>query len=66
MKAFIIQNNNELPSLESVLFQSLKENEVFLNIHTIALNHRDVWITKGQFPNIRFCAIMASDGWGIF
>ena len=40
------------------------EGEVLVNIAAAALNHRDVWITKGQYPGIVFPTILGSDGAG--
>jgi zinc-binding alcohol dehydrogenase/oxidoreductase len=41
-----------------------KEGEIVVDVAAAALNHRDVWITKGLYPGIRFPAIMGSDGAG--
>lgn len=43
-----------------------EEGEVRVNIRAAALNHRDVWITKGQYPGIRTPAILGSDGAGLW
>ncbi|MFZ2898712.1 MAG: zinc-binding dehydrogenase [Saprospiraceae bacterium] len=40
------------------------DGEVVVDLATAALNHRDVWITKGKYPGIRFPAILGSDGAG--
>ncbi|MEO1411572.1 MAG: zinc-binding dehydrogenase [Bacteroidota bacterium] len=40
------------------------EGEVMVDIAAAALNHRDVWITKGQYPGIAFPTILGSDGAG--
>lgn len=40
------------------------EGEVVVDLAAAALNHRDVWITKGKYPGIRFPAILGSDGAG--
>lgn len=39
--------------------------EVLVEIRAAALNHRDVWITRGQYPGIRMPAILGSDGAGL-
>ena len=41
-----------------------KEGEVIVDIEAGALNHRDVWITKGQYPGIHYPSILGSDGAG--
>lgn len=43
----------------------LKEDEVWIRIHYAALNHRDVWIQKGQYAAIKLPVIPGSDGAGI-
>lgn len=64
MKALILR------ALKSpVLFEELEtpkaaEGESVVEVKAAALNHRDVWITKGLYPGITFPAIMGSDGAG--
>jgi zinc-binding alcohol dehydrogenase/oxidoreductase len=41
------------------------EGEVLVEIKAAALNHRDVWITKGKYPGLKFPVIPGSDGAGI-
>ncbi len=38
--------------------------ETLVRIAAAALNHRDIWITKGQYAAIRFPCILGSDGAG--
>ncbi len=38
--------------------------EVLVRIRAAALNHRDVFITRGLYPNLRLPAILGSDGAG--
>ncbi|CAI4216872.1 unnamed protein product [Parascedosporium putredinis] len=38
--------------------------EVLVRIHSAALNHRDHWIRKAQYPAISFTAPMFADGFG--
>lgn len=40
------------------------EGEALIRIRAAALNHRDVFITQGLYPNIRMPAILGSDGAG--
>jgi len=40
------------------------DDEVVVRLHAAALNHRDVWITKGMYPGIRFPSVLGSDGVG--
>jgi len=42
----------------------VKTGEVLIKIKAAALNHRDVWITKGLYPGIKDNVILGSDGVG--
>ena len=44
---------------------SAKEGESIVNLQASALNHRDVWITKGMYPGIVTPIILGSDGVGL-
>ncbi|RYU77137.1 zinc-binding dehydrogenase [Hymenobacter persicinus] len=39
--------------------------EVLVELRAAALNHRDVWIQKGQYAGLRFPCILGSDGAGV-
>lgn len=41
------------------------EGEVVVDLKAAALNHRDVWITKGMYPGIQTPGILGSDGAGL-
>jgi len=41
-----------------------REEEVLVDLKAAALNHRDVWITKGLYPGIQTPGILGSDGAG--
>jgi zinc-binding alcohol dehydrogenase/oxidoreductase len=51
--------------LTNTPFPEPVEGEVLVDIKAAALNHRDVWITKGQYPGLKFPVIPGSDGAGI-
>jgi zinc-binding alcohol dehydrogenase/oxidoreductase len=38
--------------------------EVLIRLHAAAINHRDVWIRRGQYAGIRLPVILGSDGAG--
>ncbi|MBX7151647.1 zinc-binding dehydrogenase [bacterium] len=42
-----------------------KSGEAVIKIHAAALNHRDLWITKGLYANIKVPIILGSDGCGV-
>ncbi len=39
-------------------------NEVLVRLHAAALNHRDVWIQKGQYAGIKLPCTLGADGSG--
>ena len=39
--------------------------EILINLHAAALNHRDVWIQKGQYAGLSFPRTIGSDGAGV-
>ena len=43
-----------------------KDRQVLVENKASALNHRDLWITKGQYANIQLPCILGSDGSGIY
>jgi NADPH:quinone reductase-like Zn-dependent oxidoreductase len=42
-----------------------EEGQVLVKMNAAALNHRDVWIQKGQYAAIRFPVALGSDGAGV-
>lgn len=42
-----------------------RQGEVVVRLRAASLNHRDVWIQKGLYPNIKTPIILGSDGAGI-
>ena len=39
--------------------------EVRIKVLAAALNHRDVWITQGQYAGIKYPTVLGSDGVGV-
>lgn len=39
--------------------------EVLVKVKAAALNHRDVWICKGKYADIRYPSVLGSDGAGV-
>src|SRR5882672_10411251 len=50
--------------LETVADPTPGPGEVVVRLHAAALNHRDVWIRKGQYAGIKLPIILGSDGAG--
>lgn len=67
MKAVVLHATNGAP--ESFRFEEVSDplagpEQVLVRLKAAALNHRDVWIRKGQYADIRLPAILGSDGAG--
>lgn len=65
MKALILKEINQAVTFDHFDTPEAGENEVLVELKAAALNHRDVWITKGMYPNIVTPIIMGSDGAGL-
>jgi zinc-binding alcohol dehydrogenase/oxidoreductase len=62
LKAIVFTSINEFPSLQDINLNS--NSLVNVDITYAALNHRDIWITKGLYPGLMPNRIMGSDGVG--
>ena len=60
MRALVLTKKNRLPELKNLEIDRKKGS---LKVQTLfsALNHRDVWITKGMYPGIKEGVILGSD-----
>lgn len=65
MKALVITEKNALPAWSSVPDLVAGPGEVIVRIHAAALNHRDVWIQKGQYAGLKYPIVPGSDGAGV-
>lgn len=61
----LVLSQEEGLHLEKVEFPELKPGEALVKIKAAALNHRDLFINEGKYPNIQYPAILGSDGSGI-
>jgi zinc-binding alcohol dehydrogenase/oxidoreductase len=50
--------------VDDVAVPQIRENEALVRIRAAALNHRDLFITQGLYPNIRLPVTLGSDGAG--
>lgn len=64
MKALIFTAQGEPLQLGDYPDPTPGEGEVLVQLRAAALNHRDVFITQGLYPNIRTPAVLGSDGAG--
>jgi zinc-binding alcohol dehydrogenase/oxidoreductase len=65
MKALVLHALNEPPRLVEVDDPTPGAGEAVVRLEAAALNHRDVWIMRGQYAGISFPAICGSDGAGV-
>jgi zinc-binding alcohol dehydrogenase/oxidoreductase len=67
MKAVILKEAKRFEGLviDDVPTPKPNSGEVLVQIKAAALNHRDIWIIQGLYPNIKVPAILGSDGAGI-
>lgn len=63
MKALVFETLHTLPSFKDIEI-SAKENVVEVKMVAAAMNHRDIWITKGLYPGLVPGTIMGADGMG--
>lgn len=64
MKSYIIDQIGHLPLRVEKSLPCVKEDDVLLKLSASALNHRDIWITKGLYSGIKLGATMGADGCG--
>jgi len=64
MRALVLEEINVLPRCQEVDTPSPSPGEVLVHIAGAALNRRDVWISRGQYPGIKTPIILGSDGCG--
>ena len=64
MKALVLKALHEPMEMEELHLPKPSSEEVVVALSHAALNHRDVWITKGMYPGIKTPVILGSDGVG--
>ncbi len=65
MRALVIEQINQPPVLIDKPEPVLSEHQALITIKASALNHRDIYITRGLYPGIRLGATMGADGSGL-
>jgi zinc-binding alcohol dehydrogenase/oxidoreductase len=66
MKALVLNEVGQLLEYKDVPNPVEKDDSIVVKVRAGALNHRDVWITKGMYPGIKPNIILGSDGVGIY
>lgn len=64
MKALVLDEEKRL-HITNVDQPSPKAGEVQIRIQAAALNHREIWITKGLYPGMKLPCILGADGAGV-
>jgi zinc-binding alcohol dehydrogenase/oxidoreductase len=65
MKALILSDKNQPLLIGDSPDPVPAAGEALVKIHAAALNHRDLWIRKGQYAGLKYPIILGSDGAGI-
>ncbi len=66
MKAVVLHKENSYPEYSNFNIEPKYKNKEKIKIIAAALNHRDLWIVKGQYAGIKYPIILGSDGMGIY
>ncbi len=61
MKALVFEDVHHPVRFSEVAVPKLNEGEVWVDVMAAALNHRDVWITKGLYPGLQPGVVLGSD-----
>ena len=65
MKVAILQEQNQPFQIKTSSPPEIQTGEALVEIKAAALNHRDLWIQRGQYTGLKFPIILGSDGAGI-
>ncbi|GAB3307294.1 MDR/zinc-dependent alcohol dehydrogenase-like family protein [Hymenobacter tenuis] len=65
MQALVLEGIGQKAALQQVPTPKPGPGQVQVQLHAAALNHRDVWIQKGQYAGLKFPIILGSDGAGV-
>jgi zinc-binding alcohol dehydrogenase/oxidoreductase len=65
MKALVLSAKGLAPQLMEVPLPIANEADAIVEIRAASLNHRDLWIQKGQYAGLKYPLIPGSDGAGI-
>src|ERR1700723_3166071 len=65
MKALILEEKHSALELVDVPKPIPGPEEALVRVDAAALNHRDVWIQKGQYAGLKYPIVPGSDGSGV-
>jgi NADPH:quinone reductase-like Zn-dependent oxidoreductase len=64
MKAAVLHEAGSAVQIEQVPVPELLPGHALVRLEFASLNHRDVWIRKGQYAGLKFPIVLGSDGSG--
>jgi len=64
MNALILDEDKNL-QIKTIEKPEILKEEVLVKITASALNHRELWITKGLYPGMKLPCVLGADGTGI-
>lgn len=65
MKTLVLTGENEPLIIQERPDWQIAEGQALVQVHAAALNHRDIWIQKGQYAGLNYPTIPGSDGAGV-
>lgn len=65
MKALVLEAKGQPMSIQTLPDPALRAGVVQIRVKAAALNHRDLFITQGQYANIKYPLVLGSDGAGV-
>jgi NADPH:quinone reductase-like Zn-dependent oxidoreductase len=65
MNCLVLESEGSLPVRKEMPSPELEPGAVRVRMTAAALNHRDVWMTKGLYPGVVYPVVPGSDGSGV-
>src|SRR5580700_8596060 len=65
MKALVLKDKNRPAEVVEMAKPVAGPGEAIVRVEAAALNHRDVWIQKGQYAGLKYPIVPGSDGAGV-
>src|SRR5579871_6295945 len=65
MKALVLKDKHRPVELVEISQPVAGPGEAIVRVEAAALNHRDVWIQKGQYAGLKYPIVPGSDGAGV-
>lgn len=67
MKALVLRELGKFPELVNHPDpKPINQDDIVVDVLVCALNHRDLWILKGKYPNVNPPVVLGSDALGMF